>query len=415
MLITTILIVGSGPVGLWLAYELRTANLDILVIDSLPGRDKRNKHSKALSISAGALETFESRGVAHPFLKSGIPMPKAHFGGVLLDLNIDVLGARHSCNLIIPQARTEEILLCLCDDVGVRFGWGMEFCALTQDGQTVSVTASRMTGDGPDKREDVLIQAAWVVGCDGTHSKVRESVGIAFEGTPSTMSVTLADIQLSTKLPGTSILIGRDSAAGSSIVPIGDGVHHRFVSTMKTAPTTPVSETPTINQIKESLRENFGSDFGAHSPLWLSRSGNACRVASSFRTGRVLLAGDAGHQLFPAGGQGMNLGFQDATSLAWRLAMVANGSSLCGNALERALESYSRERRSAAQAVNDNVQAQIALMTAANTPEAALRDAFKEALKNPELNAMWARRMTGVWRPNGGIYSPVSGGDRWCE
>jgi 2-polyprenyl-6-methoxyphenol hydroxylase-like FAD-dependent oxidoreductase len=111
MLTTTILIVGSGPVGLWLAYELRTADIDVLVIDSLPGRDRRNKYSKALSISAGALKTFESRGVAHLFLRSGIPMPKAHFGGVLLDLNTDVLGARHSCNLIIPQTRTEEILL----------------------------------------------------------------------------------------------------------------------------------------------------------------------------------------------------------------------------------------------------------------------------------------------------------------
>jgi 2-polyprenyl-6-methoxyphenol hydroxylase-like FAD-dependent oxidoreductase len=184
--------------------------------------------------------------------------------------------------LIIPQTRTEEILLDLCDNVGVKFAWGMEFCTLNQDGRAVSVTASRMTGDGLDNREGVPIQAAWVVGCDGTHSKVRESVGIAFEGTPSAMSVTLADIQLSTKLPGTGILIGRDSAAGSSIVPIGDRVHHRFVSTMKTAPTTPVSETPTLNQIRESLRENFGSDFGAHSPLWFSRFGNACRVASSF-------------------------------------------------------------------------------------------------------------------------------------
>lgn len=95
----------------------------------------------------------------------------------------------------------------------------------------------------------------------------------------------------------------------------------------------------------------------------------------------------------------MNLGFQDATSLAWRLAMVANGSLLCESAVERMLESYSRKRRSAAQAVNDNVQAQIASMTASNPPEVALRDAFKEALKNPELNAMWARRMTGFGDP----------------
>jgi 2-polyprenyl-6-methoxyphenol hydroxylase-like FAD-dependent oxidoreductase len=398
MLNTTILIVGSGPVGLWLAYELRTADLDVLVIDSLQGRDKRTKYSKALSVSAGALETFESRGVAKRFFDSGMRMPKAHFGGVMLDLNKDVLGTQYSCNLIIPQTRTEEILLDLCDDVGVSFAWGMEFCGLTQNEQEVSVTARRVNGDGLNEDEEILIQAAWVVGCDGTHSKVREFAGIAFEGTPSTISVALADIQLSTKLPGTGILHGSDSAAGSSVVPIGDGVHYRFVSKMTTACRTPVSETPNLEQIKELLRDAFGSDFGAHSPLWFSRFGNACRVASSFRAGKVFLAGDAGHQLFPAGGQGMNLGLQDATSLAWRLVIASKGSS-CESAVERMLESYSRERRVVAQAVNDNVQAQIAMVTAVNPPEIALRAIFREALKNPELNAMWARRMTGFGDP----------------
>lgn len=396
MLTATVAIIGSGPIGLWLAYELRSAGIDVLVIDCLPGRDRRLRYSKALSISAGALETFESRGIAKRFLESGIPMKKAHFAGLLLDINTDVLGAQHSCNLIIPQTRTEEILLELCESIGVRLAWGLDLYAITQSEEGVSITA-HMCGNEPDTREKVQIKAGWVVGCDGTHSKVRESVGIAFEGTPSTLFGGLADIQLSTKLPGNGILLGKGAWAGTSLVPIGDGVHHRFVSAMGTTSILP--DLPTLDQVKELLHGAFGSDFGAHSPLWFSTFGNACRVATSYRAGKVFLAGDAAHQLFPAGGQGMNLGFQDATSLAWRLTMAIKQTSLPKNAVERMLESYSRERHAAAQAVNENVQAQIALMTAKSTPEVALRNVFREAFQNPELNATWARRVTGFGDP----------------
>jgi 2-polyprenyl-6-methoxyphenol hydroxylase-like FAD-dependent oxidoreductase len=406
MLTASILIVGSGPIGLWLAYELRrTSNLDVLVIDTIPSKEKRNKYSKALSISAGALETFESRGVASRFLELGIPMYKTHFAGTLVDLNANVLGARHSHNLMIPQAQTEGVLLALCEDVGVRFGWGMELCALSQDGEGVSVTTRRLTEAGFDEGENLVIRAGWVVGCDGTHSRVRELVGIAFEGTASTMSCTLADIQLSDKPTG--IL---KSATGSSIVPIGDGVHHRFVSAMEPIREAPVSsQPPTLEQVRQSLHDTFGSDFGAHSPLWFSCCGNACRVASSFRIEKVLLAGDAGHQIFPAGGQGMNLGFQDATSLAWRLAMVADRSFSSEDAVQRILESYSRERCTAANAVSENVQAQMALLAAETPPELALRAVFREALKTPELNALWARRLTGFGDPKEAFaYMPLS-------
>jgi len=223
------------------------------------------------------------------------------------------------------------------------------------------------------------------------------------------MSCNLADLQLSQGPTG--IL---KSSTGSSIVPLGDGVHYRCASAMVPLHQRPAtSRVPTLEQIKHSLQEEFGSDFGAHSPLWLTSTGNACRVASSFRVRRVMLAGDAGHQIFPAGGQGMNLGFQDATSLAWRLAMVAGVGSLSSDAEERLLESYSQERCSAAKAVCENVQAQMAMLAAATPPERALRAVFKEALENADLNASWARRLTGFGDPADGYayltLSPESG------
>ena len=147
------------------------------------------------------------------------------------------------------------------------------------------------------------------------------------------------------------------------------------------------------------MRDAFGSDFGAHSPLWLSRYGNAVRAATSFREGRAFLAGDAAHQFFPAGGQGMNLGIQDATSLAWRLVMVSSGS-VSGEASERMLSSYSLERRAAAEFIIENVQAQTAIISA-NTPQMiAVRSLLSEALQAPELNATWARRVCGFDEPN---------------
>jgi 2-polyprenyl-6-methoxyphenol hydroxylase-like FAD-dependent oxidoreductase len=129
ILSTTVFVVGSGPIGLWLAYELRRAGLDVLVIDTLPSREARCPYSKALSMSAGTLETFESRRIAKYFLSSGMPLPRTHFGGLptLLELNYEVLGVQHCHNLVIPQSRTETILLDRCDEVGVRFAWGMEF------------------------------------------------------------------------------------------------------------------------------------------------------------------------------------------------------------------------------------------------------------------------------------------------
>ncbi|KAL1847452.1 hypothetical protein Plec18167_005157 [Paecilomyces lecythidis] len=393
MISAEILIVGSGPTGLWLALELRRANIDVLVMDSITSRDARPTYSKALSMSAGSLATFASRGVAQDFIDAGLALHKAHFGGLetLLDLNYDVLGTRHSHNLAIPQARTEALLLNRCEEAGVKFHWGLRFQSLCQDQEKVLVSAEQLTVGG-----ELKLEAKWIIGCDGTHSAVRRAAEIPFEGSRSSIAGMLADIQLS-ETPET-ITISRGSKGGCMMVPLGDGVHYRFVGLFKDSIMKPLYDEPTLDEVRECMRDGFGSDLGAHSPLWLSRFGNACRLATSFRTGRIFLAGDSAHQFFPAGGQGMNLGIQDATNLAWKLALVLS-SKQDGAFVERILDSYTAERRAAAQAVISNVQAQTAVLMSHNPHEVALREVLCESLKNQDLNALWARRVTGFSEP----------------
>ena len=397
MLSSTVLVVGSGPVGLWLALELRRASLDALVIDTRASRDDRDPHSKALTMSAGSLATFDQRGMAQLFLSEGFPMEKAHFGGLetLLNLNERVLGLRHSYNLVIPQARTEAILLRQCEEAGVRFAWGHKFLRLEQTADYVTATAAKV-GAGEIEETTIQIKADWLVGCDGTHSAVRAAAGIPFEGIPGTVTGVLADVMLESPSPprGDGWGISR-TAQGTSMVVRADKTYFRFVGLLKDARDIPTSQPPTIEEIRGHLRNAYGSDLGAHSPGWLSRFGSACRLASSFRAGRVFVAGDAAHQFLPAGGQGMNLGLQDASNLAWKLAMAARG----GPTTERLLDSYSKERVPADKEVIDNVLAQMALFLAEKPHENALRDLARESFRVPEINELWALRVTGFGEP----------------
>ncbi|KAK1764291.1 monooxygenase [Phialemonium atrogriseum] len=404
MLSATVLIVGAGPVGLWLALELRRGAVDVLVIDTKASRDNRDGFSKALNMSAGTLATFDSRGLATPFLAEGFPLPKAHFGALetLLDLNEQVLGLRHSYNLAIPQARTEAILLRQCEDAGVRFAWGLRFLRLDQLADSVVATTRKVTGDGPDgDGETVDIEAAYLVGCDGTHSAVRAAAGIPFLGTPGAVTGVLADVQL-TQLPfaaGSSWAVRRTAKGSAMIVTTGDGTHYRFVCMVRDARDAPASQPLAMDEVRAHLRDAYGSDLGAHSPAWLSRFGSACRVAGGMRAGRVLIAGDAAHQFLPAGGQGMNLGLQDATNLGWKLAFAVNHHRHADAVVERVLDSYSRERVPVAREVVDNVLAQLALLLAEKPHENALRAVVRESLTVPAVNALWARRMTGLGEP----------------
>ncbi|KAH8895548.1 hypothetical protein GQ53DRAFT_744127 [Thozetella sp. PMI_491] len=395
-----VLIAGSGPVGLWLALELRRAKLDVLVIDTKLSRTDRDPFSKALGVSAGSLETLDSRGLASMFLAEGARLPKNHFGAMrtFLDLDEKALGTRYPFNLAVPQARTEALLLTECEHAGVRFEWGLKFVSVSQTANSATATAVRLREKGVETEETVNIECAWLVGCDGTHSAVRKAAGIAFEGVPSTVTCITGDVKL-TELPKSAgaspYVVSRGAWGCGMLVTMGDGVHHRFAAMVREVSNKALSETLELEEFKSHLRDAFGSDLGAHSPHWLSRFGSACRLASSFREGRVLLAGDAAHQFLPAGGQGLNLGWQDTTNLAWKLAFALREQNRNPDLAERIIDSYSRERHPLAQDVIDNVLAQLALFIAHEPHEAALRSVMEESLKNRDLNVLWARRLTG--------------------
>ncbi|MET8828157.1 FAD-dependent oxidoreductase [Streptomyces sp. NPDC004610] len=377
-----VIVVGGGPVGLWTAAELRRAGVAVLVLEGTEVRDAR---SRAVGMSASTLETFATRGIAQPFIDAGSVIPTGHFGASSTRLDLSVLGTRHPFSLCIPQSTTETLLEKHCLDLGVSVKRGRRVIGLAQDADGVTVRVQSPQGHREEYR------AAWVVGADGTRSVVRAQAGIGFPGLPGTQTGWLADVRLTREPDGPRGGLGR---SGSILVQsIGDGLY-RVAGVDTGTIHLPPEEPPSFEQVRQWAIGLLGDDFGMHSPVWISRYGDATRLADDFRKERVLLAGDAAHQFFPAGGQGMNTGIQDATNLAWKLA-----ATIKGWAPEGLLDTYGVERRPAAQAVIDNTNAQLALFAARTPSEFALRQVWSEALALPELNTLWARRVTGFADP----------------
>ncbi len=382
-----VIVVGAGPVGLWTAAELKQQGVDVVVVDRASQRDPR---SRAVGMSAGTVETFATRGIAERFITAGIPIASSHFGASSTRLRLDVLGIRHLHSLCIPQAVTETLLEDYCSTLGVPVWHGHEVTGLDHTDHGVVVHLADST----------KLHAQWVVGADGTKSVVRTAAGIAFPGRDGTHTGWLADVHVQREPQGP---LGGVSAAGSVLMQaIGDGLY-RLAGVDTATMHLPPEQPPSLEQVRRWAIDTFGDDYGMHSPLWISRYGNATRLADSFRQGRVLLAGDAAHQFFPAGGQGMNTGIQDGTNLAWKLA-----ATIHGNAPDGLLDTYSDERRIAASAIIHNTDAQLALFAARTPAEAALRTVFSEALAHPDINATWARRITG-------FADPVPAGQRYDQ
>lgn len=403
----TILIVGAGPVGLTTALSLHRSGVasgDILVADQTPAHEPTRTWSKAISMSASSLEVFRILGIAERFIEAGRPLYTNHFGGGLrlLDLNYDVIGTKYPFNMGIPQLRTEAILLQRCEEVGIRFSWGRRFTTFVQTESGVSATFRKSDLPGSAEDDDVeIIEASWLIGCDSTHSAVREAAGIAFEGTTTTRYTWLADGYCEVGTPG--MLTVRDKEGKSLCIASGDGpTGRRFIGNTPLVEIKPGEHptAPSESEVREWAVKVFGSDFNFHGMTWSSVVGNAIRLADSFRSGRVFLAGDAAHQIFPSGGQGMNTGLVDATNLAWKLAAVVTGQiGPDQRVIERVLDSYTTERRALAEAVNQNSRMQMQVLFEITEDERAVSAFINEALGEPSLNKRWAQRFTGFGDP----------------
>lgn len=374
-----IVIVGGGPVGLWLAAELRLGGLSVTVIEDRLERDHR---SKALTVHPRTLEILASRGAHLPFLAEGVPLPGGHFGVLEQRLDFRELDTPFPYTLVLPQARTEELLEEHAHSLGVQMRRGHRVTGLTE--QTAGVTVRAEGPDGPYE-----LQAAYVVGCDGTRSMVRTAAGIGFPGTPSTVLGWLGDVTLDNPpAPGFSTF---GTAGALMIVPLAGG-QFRMVGLTPSDLRTDWPGDLTFDELRAKVLAIAGQDFGMRDPEWLSRFGNTTRLAEHYRRGRILLAGDAAHQHFPAGGVGMNVGIQDAANLGWKLA-----ATLRGWAPDGLLDTYHAERHPVGAELVETSRAQVALMTGFTPEGIDLRALFSRAIAtHPSLNQTLAEHLSGL-------------------
>ncbi|CAN7306073.1 FAD-dependent monooxygenase [Caulobacter sp. LjRoot300] len=366
-----VLIAGGGPTGLMLAAELALAGVDAVVIERRPNQDLFGR--RAGGLHARTLEILDQRGVVDRFLAAGRKAQVAGFAWMPLD--ISDFPTRHNYGLALAQQPTERLLADWVGDLGAPVLRGRAAAQVHQDDAGVEVVLS----DG------ARLRGAYLVGCDGGRSLVRKAAGIAFPGSGPTISHIIAEAKLA-QTPEWGMRHDAQGLHGLNPLPDGSGV-----GILVTESQSGQAGDPSLEDLKSALVAVYGTDYGVHDPAWISRFNDAARQASAYRAGRVLLAGDAAHVHYPAGGQGLNLGVQDAVNLGWKLGQVVRKT-----APESLLDSYERERRPVVTRVLRNTMAQVALLGRLDDRKAALREVMAELLKLDAPRAWLAGMMSGL-------------------
>jgi 2-polyprenyl-6-methoxyphenol hydroxylase-like FAD-dependent oxidoreductase len=369
-----VVVVGAGPVGLWTAAELALAGVPVVVLESAT---ERSPHSKALGVHPRTLEVLAMRGCEQRFLDEGVPVPNWHFGMLENRIDFSVLDTPYPFMLAIPQVRTEELLEEHALALGARILRGHTVTGLEQDGDGVTLFVT-----GPDGEHTRA--ASYVVGADGAGSTVRKAAGIAFPGTDTTSYGYVGEVRLTTP----AVTSAHNEHGALISVPVRGGRHRIAGVDAHDDGSGPF----TLEDLRATTIRVAGSDFGMHDPGWLSRFGNATRVAQTYRSGRVLLAGDAAHMHLPAGGVGLNVGVQDAMNLGWRLAAVARG-----DADPALLDGYHDERHPIGEKLAEHTLAQSTLISATTPDGVALRSLLSTLIATvPELSLALARMLSAL-------------------
>lgn len=397
-----IIVSGAGPVGLLLACELALAGVRVTVLER---RTEPVPQSRALTMHGRTLEMLALRGVADRFLARGMPIPSGHFAGLPTRLDFSACDSTYPFTLFLPQSVTEQLLEAWAGELGVDVRRGATVESTGQDEDGVWVTGTR---DGTPFRLD----ARYLVGADGARSLVRRQAGIAFDGLPPTKTAMLGDVLLRSPPPGRALSLG-NPAGGLMVVPLG-GELYRVIVVDAQEIDVPVALPLTLEGLAAATRRVAGDDYGMHAPQWLSRFSNQTCLAQSYRQGRIFLAGDAAHIHLPAGGQGMNVGMQDAMNLGWKLAGVLRGGA-SASGIASLLDSYEAERHPVGAALYRNTLAQSALMMNSFDPAGqALRATLSELMKGPELNAALAHDLSGFGIRYAAALLPVAQGGEVC-
>jgi 2-polyprenyl-6-methoxyphenol hydroxylase-like FAD-dependent oxidoreductase len=376
-----VVVAGGGPTGLMLAGELALAGVDVAIVERRASQDLPG--SRAGGLHSRTIEVFDQRGIADRFLAEGQTAQVAAFAGTSLD--ISDFPTRHPYGLGLWQNHIERILADWVGELPVTIHRGREVTGFAQDDTGVDVELS----DGPSLRADYL------VGCDGGRSLVRKAAGIAFPGWDPTTSALIAEVEMAEE-PELGI---RHDAVGvhsfgrleyeirdGEVVYKDGGPVRVMVTERQPAPTGD----PTLHDLSEALIAVYGTDYGIHSPTWISRFTDMTRQAAAYRERRVLLAGDAAHVHAPDGGQGLNIGVQDAVNLGWKLAQVVNRTSP-----EDLLDTYHAERHPVAARVLRNTMASVALRRPDDRVK-ALGDVLSELLGVDENRKRFGAMMSGL-------------------
>ncbi|MFD5008594.1 rifampin monooxygenase [Streptomyces chartreusis] len=372
-----VIVVGGGPTGLMLAAELRLHDVHVVVLEKLT---EPTPQSRGQGLHARSVEMMDQRGLLERFLAVSEKFQVGGLFGGIAKAWPDGLDTAHPYGLATPQPVTERLLNERALELGTEIRRGCEVVGLSQDDDGVSVELA----DGS------RLRTRYLAGCDGGRSVVRKLLGVGFPGEAATVETLLGEMELTEDPERIAAVVAevRKTQLRFGAGPGENGVYRVVV------PADGVAEDrasePTLEEFKRQLRATAGTDFGAHSPRWLSRFGDATRQAERYRVGRVLLAGDAAHIHPPTGGQGLNLGIQDAFNLGWKLAAAVRG-----RAPEGLLDTYHAERHPVGAAVLANTRAQITLLGSEPGPT-ALRELFSKLMDFAEVNRYVTGMITAV-------------------
>jgi 3-(3-hydroxy-phenyl)propionate hydroxylase len=365
-----VVIAGGGPTGLMLAGELALARVDVAIVERRANQTLTG--SRAGGLHSRTIEVLDQRGIAERFLSQGKIMQVAGFAMIRLD--ISDFPTRHNYGLALTQNHIERVLAAWLDELKVPIYRGREVTTFAQDETGVTVALS----DGSS------VRAQYLVGCDGGRSVIRKTAGIDFPGWAPSVSYLIAECDMADE-PAVGVRPGEKGI--NALGRMEDGQRVRLVLI---EPQVAHGDEPTLDELRAALVAVYGTDFGVHNVTWLSRFSDMARQAASYRERRVMLAGDAAHVHGPTGGQGLNIGVQDAVNLGWKLAQVVHGTSP-----ESLLDTYQPERHPIAARVLQNALAQTALMRGDDRTK-ALHGRMSELLQLDEPRKQYGAMMSGL-------------------
>ncbi|MGW8375013.1 FAD-dependent monooxygenase [Streptomyces sp. ODS28] len=373
---TDVIVAGGGPVGLLTAALLDEAGVGVRVFEREAGP---SEHPKAVAMHPRTLEVLTAletggRRLSDLLVERGRPAPRAHFAALPEMLDYTGLETPYPFLLMVPQTRTERMLAGHLRERGVPVHYGHPVTGAEQDETAVRVRA----GDG-------TYEARYLVGADGAHSVVRRLAGIGFPGTSPSLTGFVADVELDGPVDEPAHNWHRDTGS-LSILPLPDGQHRLFGTLPPDTGLTPHQVQArreelgslSVEGLRAMLRGIIGTDLGVRRTSWLSNATDSTRNAERYRAGRILIAGDAAHIHLPAGGQGLNVGLQDAANLAWKLAAEHQGWA--PSWLVEGPYDYDSERRPVSARLTANTLAQGVLMHTFTPGGEALRGLFSDLI-----------------------------------